>query len=147
MGIAMNQHFSELGPVLIVEDEVLQSDLLAQTLMDAGASEVRVCATAAKALAQFENFSPNVIILDVRLADRDDGWKMAELARQIFPRLPLVVFATGSPSRIPAKVADLGIMAVKPYDAGELVETIRRRIRGPKVAAGLRALVKRQPHD
>jgi DNA-binding response OmpR family regulator len=122
-----------LGSVLIVEDDVFQSDLLAETLREAGASEVRCCATATEALAQLTAYSPTVLILDVCLADGDDGWLMAELAQQIFTRLPLVVFATGSPERIPARIAGLGILAVKPYDPVELVEIIRRRIHRPKL--------------
>ncbi|WP_428333264.1 response regulator [Novosphingobium sp.] len=117
-----------LGNILIVEDDVFQSDLLSNSLMDGGASEVRCCATASDALAELTGYSPGVIILDVQLADGDDGWQMAELAQQIFTRMPLVVFATGSPERIPAKIAEMGILAVKPYDAAELVEIIRGRL-------------------
>lgn len=125
----MSRQISGLGSVLIVEDDVFQSDLLSSTLLDGGASEVRCCATATEALAELTGYSPGVIILDVRLADGDDGWQMAELAQQIFTRMPLVVFATGSPERIPAKIAEMGILAVKPYDAAELVEIIRSRVR------------------
>jgi len=117
-----------LGSVLIVEDDVFQSDLLSSSLLDGGASEVRCCNTASHALAELTAYTPGVIILDVRLADGDDGWQMAELAQQIFTRMPLVVFATGSPERIPAKIAEMGILAVKPYDAAELVEIIRERL-------------------
>jgi len=124
----MSRHTSGLGSVLIVEDDVFQSELLSNTLMDGGASEVRCCATASHALAELTGYSPAVIILDVRLADGDDGWQMAELAQQIFTRMPLVVFATGSPERIPARIAEMGILAVKPYDAVELVEIIRTRL-------------------
>ena len=128
----MSRHSTEpgtgLGNVLVLEDDVFQSELLSSSLLDGGASEVRCCATASHALAELSAFSPGVIILDVRLADGDDGWQMAELAQQIFTRMPLVVFATGSPERIPAKIAGLGILAVKPYDAVELVEIIRGRL-------------------
>jgi len=139
--MARNQ--TGLGDVLIVEDEVLQSDLLANTLLDAGAGEVRRCTTAGEALAQFRTFTPAILILDIHLADRNEGWLIAELAQQILPRLPLIVFATGSPERIPAAIAELGILATKPYDAAELVEQIRHRIRSP-VKSGLRTLVKRR---
>ncbi len=139
----MTRKSADLGSVLIVEDEVLQSDLLTSMFFDAGASEVRSCATAADALIQLRTFSPAILILDVRLADRDDGWLMAELAQQIFARMPLVVFATGSPERIPARIAGLGIVAVKPYDAGELIEQIRRRLHSP-TETGLRALIRRR---
>jgi len=124
----MLRQISALGAVLIVEDDVFQSDLLSSTLLDGGASEVRCCTTARHALTELTAYSPGVIILDVHLADGEDGWQMAELAQQIFTRMPLVVFATGSPERIPAKIAEMGILAVKPYDAAELVEIIRDRL-------------------
>ncbi len=116
-----------LGPVLIVEDDVLQADLLATTLVNAGAGEVRCCTTAAAALDELKRFSPEILVLDVHLADNHDGWLMVELAQHLFLRMPLVVFATGSPERIPAAIRDLGMLAIKPYDAVALVEAIRVR--------------------
>jgi DNA-binding response OmpR family regulator len=139
----MVRNTSGLGSVLIVEDDVLQSDRLAEALTDAGADEVRCCATATQALAEFKTFSPAILILDVRLADRDDGWLMVELAQQLFARMPLVVFATGSPERIPPWIAKLGILAVKPYDLGELIERIRSRAPAPRQSRW-RALLRRR---
>jgi DNA-binding response OmpR family regulator len=130
--------------VLIVEDEVLQSDLLANALLDAGAIEVRRCETAGEALAQFRDFIPTILILDIRLADRNEGWLIAELAQQILPRMPLIVFATGSPERIPAHIAALGVVAAKPYDVAELIERLRQRVQSP-ARPGWRALLRRRP--
>ncbi len=138
----MTRNTGWLGAVLIVEDEVIQADLLAETLLDAGAGEIRRCVTAAEALAELRTFSPNVLILDVKLGDGHDGWLMAELAQQMFARMPLVVFATGSPERIPAEIGNLGMLAVKPYDAADLVEKIRLRLAAPK-PAGWRTLFTR----
>lgn len=138
----MSRTPSGLGSVLIVEDEVFQADLLASTLADAGAGEIRWCTTAAEALAELKSFTPAILILDVHLADKHDGWLMAELALQIFPKMPVVVFATGSPERIPLAISNLGILAVKPYDAAALVEQIRARIAAQK-PGGWRGLFRR----
>ena len=131
-----------LGSVLIVEDEVIQAELLASTLRDAGAGEIRRCTTAAEALAELKTFTPAILILDVHLADNHDGWLMAELAQQIFPKMPMVVFATASPERIPRAISALGMLAIKPYDAAELVEEIRARLVSTR-PTGWRALLAR----
>ena len=131
-----------LSRVLIVEDDVIQAELLASTLIDAGAGEVRRCTTAAEALAELNLFSPSLLILDVHLGDSPDGWQMAELVQLLYARMPLLVFATGSPERIPEAIRNLGILAVKPYDAVELVEQIRVRALSP-IQAGWRALFQR----
>jgi DNA-binding response OmpR family regulator len=123
----MRRAAAGLGSVLIVEDEVLQADLLATTLTQAGADEVRCCTTAAAALDELRRFSPDILVLDVHLADNHDGWLMVELAQQLYLRMPLVVFATGSPERIPPAIRDMGMLAIKPYDAVALVEAIKLR--------------------
>jgi len=69
-------------------------------------------------------FTPTAMILDVHLADRDDGWALAELAGLLGPRRPQIVFSTGSPGDIPEAVAALGPVFVKPYDAAELVKAL-----------------------
>ncbi len=115
--------------MLIVEDDIFQSERLSITLIDEGASEVRCCTSASEALTELTRYEPAIIILDIHLADANDGWLIVELAQQIFPRMPLIVFATGSPERIPANIVELGILVVKPYDTLQLVDMIRNRTR------------------
>ena len=69
---------------------------------------------------------PQVIVLDVHLADRDDGWAIAELVRTLGPDSPRIIFSTGAPQDIPADIAALGCILEKPYDADILVDLLRQ---------------------
>jgi len=63
-------------------------------------------------------------VLDVHLADRDDGWALAELVEQLGPPHPRIIFSTGSPDEIPPDIAEMGPVFEKPYDPAELVEAL-----------------------
>lgn len=120
----MSNPAKDFGPVLIVEDDALLAAALAGCLEDAGATEVRTCDSATGAMAALAELKPEVIVLDVSLADRDDGWGIAELARELSARPPTVIFSTGSPDSIPPEVAQLGIVMEKPYAPQELADLI-----------------------
>lgn len=114
-----------LGLVLLVEDDAILALATEDALRDAGADEVIVCSTSAQALAALRQRKPDCMVLDVHLADRDDGWAIAELVRGVGPHPPRIVFSTGAPDDIPDEIAELGPVLVKPYDAADLVALLR----------------------
>jgi hypothetical protein len=69
------------------------------------------------------------MVLDVHLADRNDGWAIAELVAEVGPRPPRIVFSTGAPGDIPEEIAELGPVLEKPYDFAELIELLRKPAR------------------
>ena len=89
------------GHVLVVEDDAVLAMSLEMALRDAGVEQVEVSSTTEMALAALKAAQPDAIILDVHLADRDDGWAIAELARSLGPSGPRIVFSTGAPQDIP----------------------------------------------
>ncbi len=111
---------------------------LEQALLDGGAERVAVCASVSEAMAELEALPPDILILDVNLADRDDGWTLAELVTSLSPRPPAIVFSTGSPERIPEKIAALGAVMSKPYDPAALVAVLRTQTRKPGLLQRLR---------
>jgi CheY-like chemotaxis protein len=116
----------KLGHVLLVEDDALIAVALEGSLLDAGAKSVTICSTTADALAALREHKPDGLVLDVHLADRDDGWALAELVNSVGPRPPRIVFSTGAPQDIPPQIAELGPVLEKPYDHAELIAALCR---------------------
>lgn len=112
--------------VLIVEDDAILAVTIEMTLRDAGIDEIEMCSTTEMALVALRQNRPDAIVLDVHLADRDDGWTIAELVRSLGPSSPRIVFSTGAPHDIPQDIAELGCVLEKPYDPQTLVDVLRQ---------------------
>ena len=111
--------------VLVVEDDAVLGLTIENALRDAGVAQVALSTSTEEALRQLREDQPDVIVLDVHLADRDDGWAIAELVRTLGPDSPRIIFSTGAPQDIPEDIAALGCILEKPYDAGVLVNLLR----------------------
>ena len=114
-----------LGHILVVEDDAVLALSIEAALLDAGASQVEICQTTDAALEALRRSSPDAIVLDVHLADRDDGWAIAELVDSIGPNAPRIVFSTGAPQHIPPEIAELGPVLEKPYEPAALVSAVQ----------------------
>lgn len=68
--------------VLIVEDEGLVGCDMAASLTDLGYDVVGTCATGEEAVEKFEEFRPDLVLLDVHLAGEIDGIETAHRLRQ-----------------------------------------------------------------
>ncbi len=115
---------ASLGRVLVVEDDPVLGVAIEAALLDGGASEVIVCPSTAEAMAALEEAPADAIILDVHLADRDDGWALAELVDMLGTKRPRIIFSTGAPQDIPPEIAEMGPVFEKPYDPADLVEAL-----------------------
>jgi CheY-like chemotaxis protein len=116
---------AKLGRVLLVEDDAVLAMLLEDALLRGGVGEVVICSTMQATISALDQGGrPDAIILDVHLADRDDGWALAELVTLLGPKPPRIVFSTGSPGDIPAEVAAMGPVFEKPYDPEDLVKAL-----------------------
>ena len=111
--------------VLVVEDDAVLALNIEETLREAGIGTVTLTSTTEDALAVLRKSQPDAIILDVHLADRDDGWAVAELLQTLGPQRPQIIFSTGSPDEIPEEIAAIGIVLAKPYDPEQLLQALR----------------------
>ena len=87
-----------LRRVILVEDDGILALALEQALLQGGAGEVVICATMQQVMHELDKGPrPDALILDVHLADRDDGWALAELVTILGPKPPKIAFSTGAP--------------------------------------------------
>jgi CheY-like chemotaxis protein len=120
----MPEQVTKQKSVLVVDDDPLLCLGLEQALLDAGAGKVVTSRSAVGALNEFDGDGPDVIILDVHLADSDEGFGLAEIALQLFHPPPAILFSTGTPDRIPERLLALGRVYEKPYDPADLARHV-----------------------
>jgi CheY-like chemotaxis protein len=116
---------SHLSRVLLVEDEFLICELLAEVLSEYG-FEVHAVCNAQDALRHLTGGHPcDLLFTDINLPGGVDGAALAEIARQLRPNLP-VVYASGSVRRIEQFKAVPGASFVpKPYDLDKVCCMLR----------------------
>ena len=85
--------------VLVVEDEFLIADLVADSLSSAG-FDVHLANDGAKALERLEADAAkyDALITDINLGPGANGWEVAHRARRRFPRI-VVLYVTGDRAR------------------------------------------------
>jgi CheY-like chemotaxis protein len=110
--------------VLLVEDEFLLCDMMCEVLAEHG-FEVHAVANAKDALRHLTCGSPcDILLTDINLPGSINGAALAQLARELRPKLP-VVYASGSYKRLEELNAVTGALFVaKPYNPDKLCEML-----------------------
>lgn len=112
--------------ILLVEDEPLQRQIMAESLSDAGFEVTATCTgdEAAILLADRDRF--DALLTDVSIPGSIDGIGLAEHARQIHPGLP-VLFVSGGVSHLQraAALASPTACMEKPVETGRLLAALR----------------------
>jgi len=121
---------SATSRVLLVEDEVLISEMIAELLAEHG-FEVHVAANAKDALQHLSCGAPcDLLFTDINRPGGVDGAALARMARELRPGLP-VVYASGSVSKIQQIQAVPGaIFLPKPYDLNKLRALVEQQVAG-----------------
>ncbi|MGN2252147.1 response regulator [Frateuria sp. GZRe12] len=109
--------------VLLVEDDALIRMDAADMLRELG-HEVVEADYGPDALAVLQARHVDVLVTDVGLPGMS-GTELAELARQVHPRIGLV-FATGDTELANREGRPSGAILCKPYDGASLAESLRR---------------------
>jgi CheY-like chemotaxis protein len=108
--------------ILVVEDEILLADIITEELEEAG-YRVLAALTGEEALMFLKGAEPvDLLFTDIRLPGGMDGWKLAEAARRMRPRLP-VIYVTGYSVEQPRRVSGSRFMT-KPYRASMVIQAI-----------------------
>jgi two-component system copper resistance phosphate regulon response regulator CusR len=115
--------------ILIVEDDTATAAFYGESLKGAGYA-TRVARTAGEALVTLCEFSPQLVLLDIGLADSIDGFKALGNIRQQSQVRVVMVTGRGSPYDV-ARGLDLGAdnYLVKPVGQIELLARVRAELR------------------
>lgn len=126
----MVSHGSVGAPrVLVVDDEAMLADLLAQALRHEG-WETDTAKDGLDALAKADSFHPDVVILDVQMP-RMDGLETLERLRARDPELP-VLFLTARDAvadRVQGLRAGADDYVTKPFDLDEVAARVEGLLR------------------
>jgi two-component system, response regulator PdtaR len=116
--------------VLIVEDEALFALDLEDLVRELGHRPVGMVATQAEAVGEAVRLKPDLVFMDIRLAQGGDG---LAAAREIRRRtgIPCIFITAHSDATTRAQAADAGGLAylVKPVDKAELAGALERAAR------------------
>lgn len=109
---------ADSASVLVVEDEMLVRDMIAQELEDEGFA-VTQASTGDQAFMLLQQKPFALLLTDIRLPGKLDGWTLAEQAKKLYPSLQ-VLYVTGySPGE--ARLAPESRLILKPYKLSEVV--------------------------
>ena len=105
---------------LVVEDDYFQCEEITG-LLEANAMQVIRCDTAeaAELVIARTGLELELLVTDVELAGQKTGLELAEFARQMFPKLKIVV-TSGTECNVPSGMAFLA----KPWKPRELLEEL-----------------------
>lgn len=120
--------------VVLVEDDENQRDVLQKLLIDNGYS-VHSVGTGAEAIKMFEEFRPDITLLDLGLPDIS-GETVFEEIRKSYPDLPVIILTARGSSADVVEGFSLGAddYVSKPYNIDELLARIKARLNRGGVA-------------
>jgi two-component system response regulator MtrA len=116
------------GRVLVVDDDAALAEMLSIVLRNEG-FDSRVCATGDRALVEFRDYRPDVVLLDLMLPGKDG----IDVCREIRAEsgVPIVMLTAKSDTIDVVVGLESGAddYVVKPFKPKELVARIRARVR------------------
>ncbi|MBH1593451.1 response regulator [Stenotrophomonas maltophilia] len=111
--------------VLVVENDEMSAALLQMQLVQAGAQVVGLAASVGEALRLLEETTPDVALLDYRLAHQETSEPVA--AARAARGGPFVL-ATGMSAEQLPQAMQSGVLLVKPYLSAELSQALARAV-------------------
>ena len=109
--------------ILVVEDDPFIRELVVEALSEEGYNVSHV-ADGEQALVWCGRQVADVLITDIKLPGKVDGWQVAERCREHDPALP-VIYATGFSPVAPRPVSG-SVLLKKPYQPEEIVRAVRQ---------------------
>ncbi len=118
--------------ILVVEDDPLIREFVVEALRDEGFQVVHA-ANGEEALAWCRRLVADMLVTDIMLPGKVDGWQIAERCREHDPELP-VIYATGF-SPVAARPVPGSLVLQKPYHPEDIVRAVRQMTPGSPPAS------------
>jgi signal transduction histidine kinase len=116
-------HREPIGRVMVIEDNVKVRDLVKAILSDQG-YHVVTAPHGADALRHTQQYSPNVILLDLRMPTMD-GWEFARSYRQLpGPHAPIIILSAAHDGAKRAKRLGADDFIGKPFEIDDLLRKV-----------------------
>ena len=114
--------------ILIVEDNADMQQLLSDIVKEAGYRPYKV-SNGSKAIEKFKKVNPNVVMLDIRLPDKNGFQILAEIRKIKKDAIVIIISADGD-FRTEKKAKDMGVFAYfsKPFKNSELTSILRKAV-------------------
>lgn len=115
--------------ILIVDDAIFARKLVKKCLNSAGYNNTIEAMTAKDAIAKFEAFNPNLVLLDITLSDRKDLSLLKDLL-EINPEANIVMNSALGQDLIIADALRIGAkdFIVKPFNEKQLLNAVRNAL-------------------
>jgi len=107
--------------VLIVEDDLMLADFAEELLVEHGYKVSDIARTVGDAVARIRHSAPDLVILDLRLADGGLGTEVA--AQLTAPGRPGILYVTGNMSQLALTHGDACLS--KPYRSVDLLRGLQ----------------------
>lgn len=115
--------------VLVVDDDESVRTSLANVLSDAGYETV-VAEDGIRAVSQFVDHRPNVVLLDLNMPGRN-GWQALDAIAQVDPLVPIIVITARPNQQGVASGRGVDALMEKPLDFTVLIHAIQRLAEQP----------------
>ena len=111
--------------LLLVEDDALVQDMLAEALGDAG-FEVICASTGDAAIKALEDDAArfSAVITDIRLGAGPDGWAVGRRARELAPDVPVVYMSGDSTQDWSSRGVPNSVVAAKPFVPAQILTAV-----------------------
>lgn len=110
--------------VLLVDDEVLIHDLVAEALAEAGYAVVAAHDGAAAIRLVESTPDLRAVITDINLGRGPTGWDVAVRARELDGKVAVVYVSGGSPQEWPVHGVPNSVMITKPFAPAQVVTAV-----------------------
>ena len=123
-------------PVVLVVDDSPTVRKIVQLTLQRAHMQVLTAADGLSALAAVADASPDLILLDIMLP-RMDGYNICQVIRKnlAYRDLPIIMLSgkDGIFDKMRGKLAGSSDYITKPFDSGDLVQTVKRYLSAPAV--------------